>query len=472
MTVITSDDRYATSNYIVAPTIAQGANYSTIQAAINAASAGSTIVIKPGTYTENLTLKAGVNIASFENSNVGDTNVTIVGKSTFTGAGTVTLSGLYLTTNSDYILSVTGSSASVVGLQNCYINASNSTAIQFTSSSSSAKITLEQCNGSTGTTGIALFTHSSAGSLNIRFTDFGNTGASSTASTISAGVLNIKHSSIDVPISMSSTALGTLENLRMDTSSTNSTSVTVNISGAINISKCNFISGSATPLVVTAGTVANNDIIDFNTSSATGISGAGTYKNSVSTFPSSATRPTLSVTTLSQNPIFPQPGVVFIESKTASNSASLDFTTLLGFTKALFVLDNVCGATATSPLWLQYSTDGGSTFLTSAYHGNTLIATTTAAYSSNGDITAQIQFGTTGTNYTNGGGFCGSVWIQSIYTPNYCSCQGTLSWLNNDGVYRVTNTYGYNNTTEINAFRWKFSSGNINVGTISLYGVL
>src|SRR5688500_20004135 len=35
-------------------------NYGTIQAAINAASAGDTIVVRPGTYNENLTLNKSV----------------------------------------------------------------------------------------------------------------------------------------------------------------------------------------------------------------------------------------------------------------------------------------------------------------------------------------------------------------------------------------------------------------------------
>ena len=65
MVVNTGDNRWATSNFIVAPTIAEGAGYTTIAAALTAASSGNTIFIKPGTYTENLTLKAGVKSKSF-----------------------------------------------------------------------------------------------------------------------------------------------------------------------------------------------------------------------------------------------------------------------------------------------------------------------------------------------------------------------------------------------------------------------
>jgi len=40
-------------------------DFSSIQAAISAASSGMTVFVMPGTYTENPTLKAGVNLSAF-----------------------------------------------------------------------------------------------------------------------------------------------------------------------------------------------------------------------------------------------------------------------------------------------------------------------------------------------------------------------------------------------------------------------
>ena len=53
----TSDNTYATANIIVAPTLAEGANYTTIAEALTAASSGDTIFVKPGTYTEDITTR-------------------------------------------------------------------------------------------------------------------------------------------------------------------------------------------------------------------------------------------------------------------------------------------------------------------------------------------------------------------------------------------------------------------------------
>lgn len=171
---------------VVDPSTTPGSRgtFSTIASAITAASSGQDIFIRSGTYTENLTLKAGVNLIAF----MGDAdtpNVTILGKCTATFAGTCTLSNIRLKTNSDFCLSVTGSSATIVNLRDCYIDANNNTSIQF-SSSSAAFINLFDCRGNIDTTGIAYFTHTSSGAIAFDNCIFANDGASTTASTITS----------------------------------------------------------------------------------------------------------------------------------------------------------------------------------------------------------------------------------------------------------------------------------------------
>ena len=98
MTIANATNRFATAKFIVDPTLGDG-THQTIAAALTAASSGDTIFIKPGTYTEDLTLKAGVNLAAYVGD--GDTpNVEIVGKATATFAGTCSISGIRLTTGS------------------------------------------------------------------------------------------------------------------------------------------------------------------------------------------------------------------------------------------------------------------------------------------------------------------------------------------------------------------------------------
>ena len=91
-------------------------DFTTISAAITAASVGETIFIRPGTYTENPTLKAGVNLTAFECDSPSGT-VTILGELSYSVPGTVIISGISFETNGSYALSLTGANASIVTLR-------------------------------------------------------------------------------------------------------------------------------------------------------------------------------------------------------------------------------------------------------------------------------------------------------------------------------------------------------------------
>ena len=153
---------YAPANGFI---VAQDGNgdFSTIATALTAATSGTTIFIRPGTYTENLTLKAGVNLTAWPcdaglnpQSNTA-ANVIIKGKATFTGAGTVSISGIQLKTNADYFLVVFGNSASIVNLTGCFLNCLDGSGINYTSSSASSEINISYCTGDVGTTEITPF---------------------------------------------------------------------------------------------------------------------------------------------------------------------------------------------------------------------------------------------------------------------------------------------------------------------------
>lgn len=280
-----------TARYIVASsTLGTGANYTSIAAAITAAQGSgvpSTIFIQPGTYTENLTITDGINLTAF----TGDANsptVTIIGKITMTTAGSVSISNIRLQTNSDFFLAVTGSAASNVYLIACYLNCSNNTGISFTSSSGSSGITVYNCSGNLGTTGIKLFANTSSGTTNMLFSIIFNTGLSTTASTITAGVLNLISCNFTFPITFSGTSGGTWDYAQIDTSNTNTTSVIAGGSSTQNFKWCSFISGSATALSVS--TTAFLNLSEINSSNTNAISGVGTinisnvyYSNTSST---------------------------------------------------------------------------------------------------------------------------------------------------------------------------------------------
>lgn len=276
---ISLEDRAWLTQFVVDPSAVVGlrATFTTIQAAITASVSGQTIFIRPGTYTENLTLKAGVNLTAF----LGDSlvpNVIIIGKATFNTAGTCSISNIQLQTNADFFLAVTGTLASIVQVNNCNLICSNNTGISHTVSNTLSVIGINNCLGNITTTGIALFSSSSTGTINIDYSIISNTGSSTTASTMSAGTINLFYTTLNIPITTSSTgALGIL-NSTVDTSLMNTTSLTLNGSGSnfIVSSYINSNTASAISINGISNNISNSVVNSTNTNAITG-TGTLTY---------------------------------------------------------------------------------------------------------------------------------------------------------------------------------------------------
>ncbi len=291
-----STNNYGTAKFIVSSSAANG-THTTIATALTSASSGDTIFIRPGTYTENLTLKAGVNLAAYD-CDALTPNVTISGTCTLTVAGTVAISGIRLQTNSANLLAVTGSAASVVWLTNCYLNCTNNTGISFTSSDAGATIHIERCLGNIGTTGISLFTASSAGQIGIDYTSITNSGGSTTASTSSATLINVTNSNFNVPFTTSSTGAVNFNNVVVAV--TNTTCITTAGTAATNtISNGQFVSGTASAISVGSGTTLAIFASVINSSNTNAITGAGTLVHSGLSFASSSL---INTTTVTNNP--------------------------------------------------------------------------------------------------------------------------------------------------------------------------
>jgi hypothetical protein len=268
----TGDNNFGTAKWIVDPTPGHG-THTTIATALVDASSGDTIFIRPGTYTENLTLKTGVNIVAWSGDDE-ESNVIISGKATYTGSGTVTIANIRLQTNSDFFLVVSGSSASIVNLNGCYLNCTNNTGISFTTSNASARILALNCEGDLGTTGIGFITSSSAGIAQFIEGIYTNTGASTTASTASAGSLFIKQTSFSSPFSTTGTAAFANIRATLSTVAQNVTSLTCGGSGTNSSFYGIYDSGTASAI-----SVGNNltSLYDSVTSSNTNaITGGGT----------------------------------------------------------------------------------------------------------------------------------------------------------------------------------------------------
>lgn len=306
---------YGTAKWVVNPTSGIG-THTTISSAIASAVSGETIFITPGTYTENITLKAGVNLAAYT-CDAFTPNVTISGTCTMTTAGTVSISGIRLQTNSSALLAVTGSSASIVNITDCYLNCTNSTGITFSSSSSSSRIFIDNCRGDVGTTGIGLFAHSSSGSMTIIKSTFGNSGGSSTASTCSSGVLNLLFFTLTSPITLSSTASGTWEHGLIDCSPQSVISLTLGGSGLQSLKWCRINSGSAS--AVSISTAAILQFCTIGSTNTNAITGSGTIQASVLSFDGSSS----TINTTTQTPLTSRFGI----QRSTTQPAFLAFAT-------------------------------------------------------------------------------------------------------------------------------------------------
>jgi hypothetical protein len=450
------------AKFVVDPNVNNGTNQ-TIQSAIDAATSGDTIFIRPGTYTENLTLKAGVNLCAFE-CDPKTPNVTISGTCTFTQAGTVALSGLRLQTNGSFALAVTGSAASIVRVVECYINCTNNTGISFTSSSSSAEIWLQYCETDLTATGIALFSKSSPGALRFFYVTCGNSGGSTTANTISAGGFFPFACSISNPTTTSgATAVISGGFNQFATNAQNVTALTCGSTSASGhgIFNSEIFSGSASAVSIGAGAIASLDMAGINSTNTNVLTGAGTLNFGQIIFNGSSSG--VNVTT--QTPLKTMGGGWSrIKTLTASASATLDFTDLPSYTTYALVLNNLLPATNAQQLILRVSNNNGSSFSAVGYNAG-------VNYTSYNSATVTNVNSTTGapltSNSGNGVGISGTVFVNfgnGFY-------HGQTAYGSTDSGLNAFGNCGGATGLQPNAFRLLMSSGNLTSGNVTLFGL-
>lgn len=336
-------------------------DFTTIAAALTASSSGQTIFIRPGTYSENLTLKAGVNLTAFgcDDSLNGTGNVIISGNATLSGAGTVTISGIQLQTNSAALLTVSGSAASIVNLNNCYLNMTNSTGISFSSSSGSSVINLYYCIGDLGTTGIAIYTSTAAGSMNFNYCTFTNSGLSTTASSNSAVTFTFAYSQFASAFSTSSTGGVNFDNSIVNCGAINTAAITTAGTASQTQRSSIFRGGSASSISIGTGTTCNVYNCFLQSTNTNNITGAGTLNYQALTFSGSA-QTTINTTTqtvagtlyggINQAPVAGMLGQQLTTSASAVATTSTSDTTIASVTLTAGIWDvsAICSAVPTA----------------------------------------------------------------------------------------------------------------------------
>jgi hypothetical protein len=178
-------------------------------------------------------------------------------------------------------------------------------------------------------------------------------------------------------------------------------------------------------------------------------------------------------------------GITFISSQTASNSASISFTSGLTSTyKAYkFVFVNMNPATDSVYFQFNLSTDSGSNYNVTktstafgAFHSESDV-TTSLAYAGSDDL-AQSTSDQRINPHAQLGGDADESLSGSIILFNPASTTYVKHFISNSNYYfsgdYSVNGYiaGYANTTSaVNAIRFQMSSGNIDAGTIYMYGI-
>ena len=172
-----------------------------------------------------------------------------------------------------------------------------------------------------------------------------------------------------------------------------------------------------------------------------------------------------------------------IATQTASSSASLNFTSGIDSTykEYIFYFVNIHPATDNAEFTFQGSTDGGSNYNTTAT--TTFFESYHLENGTSQGLTYQTSFDSAQTtSYFN--------LIANVGNNDDQSCSGTLTLYNPNssifvkhfmcdshnaqGLDRAYRTFvgGYfNDTNDINAVSFKFSSGNIDSGQILLFGL-
>ena len=321
------------AKFVVDPVVNVGTNQ-TIQSAINAASSGETIFIRPGTYTENLSLKPGVSLTAFtcDGSSTGSSipNVLIVGKMTLNASGICNISALAFQTNSDYIIETSNANAKPV-FTNCFFNCTNASGMHCIT----GLIECIGCKGNLSTNGITWFIVESGGQgVLYRYCTFDNS-SSTTASTIAGGTSAFQYSVFTQPITTSNA--GSLTCYYSQLTPSNNTCVTLSGTGILRAERCVLDSGTASAISVGAGCTANVYACNISSSNTNALTGLGTLNYGNLTFTNTSNTINTTTVTTKSNQLGSyraqlQPAFLAVQASNATNATGNGAVYTLGST--------------------------------------------------------------------------------------------------------------------------------------------
>lgn len=168
------------------------------------------------------------------------------------------------------------------------------------------------------------------------------------------------------------------------------------------------------------------------------------------------------------------PSFVFITSHAASNSATLDFTSLGDYSYVEFVLVDLIPQTDAQAMTIRTSTNNGSSYDSGA---------SDYSYASNGESStpASVPDGSSGATYIKCNASVGNATNEKcsgyikMFNPTgtgFCMFVGQVASLDFSTLTNVTSVAGTRRSAaDVDAVRFMFASGNIVSGTIYAYGI-
>lgn len=258
--------------YVVDPSSSEGSRgtYTTIAAAFAAVSSGDLVIIRPGTYIENLTVPHGITVTAMGSGTLG--MVQIKGTLTFTDAVSTLFSNIQFETNGAEIISIGGSGTNQSRFVECSFVLSDSDLM--TVNNSSASPNFVRCFFNTTNAGSKLFTLTSSSQPTFSQCIMTASAAPGT-STLAIGTVFIRGCSLG-PSIFSATGGGyRITDCDWDPNG-NATFLTTTTAGAHVVTRSSFNSGSSACFSIGSGTSCDLRGVIIKSTNSNPVTGAGT----------------------------------------------------------------------------------------------------------------------------------------------------------------------------------------------------
>ncbi len=178
-------------------------------------------------------------------------------------------------------------------------------------------------------------------------------------------------------------------------------------------------------------------------------------------------------------PTYQNPSMKLFSSQTASNSTSIDFTSIFTNTPyslstvLMVTIDGVTPATDGSSLILQISNNNGSSWVTTNYTSGINTSPYNSATLTNTNSTSDFVLSTGLDSALSMSTYHSVFYIYDVDVANIPYVSGQCSFYDNTaGVTALGNFGGSCTTTGVNALRFIMSSGNIAAGNFAVYALI